>query len=192
MITPFMQKNEIELYSKYLKKAKNLFEFGAGNSTLYAETFSNIENIYSIDNDKKWCDHIRSTSSTNKINITHIDTGPLHPSFGIPLNDTKFDDGDSLKQLQPNYYNFIHNIDIDIDTILIDGRWRVMCGIKTWEKFKEKDVTVIIHDYLDRKHMYGFLDNYYEIIESVGSLVVTKPKKENIELDYSKYLFDWS
>ena len=40
--------------------------------------------------------------------------------------------------------------------------------------------------------MYGFLDNYYEIIESVGSLVVTKPKKENIELDYSKYLFDWS
>ena len=40
--------------------------------------------------------------------------------------------------------------------------------------------------------MYSFLNNNYKIIESVGSLVITKPKKENIELDYSKYLFDWS
>lgn len=191
MVVPFMQKNEIELYSKYLKKAKNLFEFGAGNSTLYAETFSNIENIYSIDNDKKWCDYIKSKSSTNKINITYINTGPIK-NFGIPLNETKFDDGNPLKKLQPNYYNFINNIDIDVDTILIDGRWRVMSGIKTWEKYKEKDVTVIIHDYLERKHYYGVLDNYYEIIESAGTLVVTKPKKENIELNYSKYLFDWS
>lgn len=191
MITPFMQKNEIELYLKYLKKAENLFEYGAGNSTLYAETFSNIKNICSIDSDKDWCEHIRKTSTTNKINITHIDIGPISKrSFGIPLNESKVDDGDPLKKLQPNYYNYIH--DVDFDTILIDGRWRVMCGIRTWEKYKEKDVTVIIHDYLNRKHFYGFLDNYYDIIESAGTLVITKPKKKNIELDYSEYLFDWS
>ena len=38
-----MQENEIQLYSRYLKKTENLFEYGAGNSTLYAETFSNIK-----------------------------------------------------------------------------------------------------------------------------------------------------
>jgi len=193
MTTPFMQENEIQLYSKYLKQAKNLFEFGAGNSTLYAETFSNIENIYSIDSDKNWCEKIRKASTTNKINITHIDIGPISKtrSFGIPQNDSIIDDGDPLKQLQPNYYNFINNLDNNFDTILIDGRWRVMCAIRTWEKYREKDVTVVIHDYLNRKEYYGFLDNYYEIIESANSLAVTKPKKENIELDYSKYLYDW-
>ena len=67
-------------------------------------------------------------------------------------------------------------INPNLDLILIDGRFRVICALNA-HKVIDKNCIVLIDDFLNRK-AYHILLNYYDIIEKGERMIVLR-KKEN-------------
>jgi hypothetical protein len=75
--------------------------------------------------------------------------------------------------LWPNY----SSADIGTpDTILIDGRFRVACGLQCC--IKHPNATILMHDFTNRPE-YHVLLNYMDIVKSVDTLVCVKVKLDN-------------
>lgn len=177
-MNPWMSNKEIELLSKYMNIANIYFEFGSGGSTNFAINTKNIKKIYSIDTDKKWLDKFNH----KKLYKKYIDIGPVK-SFGNPKNESK-------KKNWMLYSDSISDIVETPDMVLIDGRFRVACGLKTWLK-SNNNTNILIHDFTNREH-YHILLNFYEIKESEDTLVVMNKKETNIDINeiYENYKND--
>ena len=171
---PFMSNDEILLLTTLLEKSKIYFEFGSGGSTYLALSCANILRIYSVDTDKKWLDKFEHP----KLDKIYIDVGSVG-SFGDPLDQTKIENWKL-------YSESITKISSIPDTVLIDGRFRVACGIKTWEKINDS-TNVLIHDF--HRKEYQVLLELYNIIEKSNTLVVLRKKNSDIDIDkmYNKY-----
>ncbi|WP_232473249.1 hypothetical protein [Brachyspira sp. SAP_772] len=62
----------------------------------------------------------------------------------------------------------------NIDTILVDGRFRVACVLNSI--FYCRNAVIIIHDFFNREY-YNVLLNYLDIVEKADTLGVFKIKK---------------
>ena len=78
-----------------------------------------------------------------------------------------------------NYSDQILNTKENHDLIMIDGRFRVACCLKCFDKIGESEF-IIFDDFLNRKHYHIILD-YYEIVEKTQAdrMVILKKKKCN-------------
>ena len=75
------------------------------------------------------------------------------------------------------------------DIILIDGRFRVACGLDIFNKIRN-DTIVLIHDYINRKS-YHILEDYYLKLEIWDTLVafIKRPNVNFIPKEiYNKYI----
>lgn len=163
-----------QMFYKYLDKAKKYFEFGSGGSTYQASIRQNIEKIYSVESMLEWISKLKEIiPSNNKLEIQYIDLKNDGKMWGYPgllaTNEDKKKYSDAI---------IGHN---DIDLVLIDGRFRVACALKTFITVND-DCLVIIDDFINRPE-YHILKNYFIIIETTinNSMVVLK-KKKNIKL----------
>ena len=174
-MNPLMSKKEQDLFLKYLKQATNYFEFGSGGSTVWALAQPNIKSITSIEADKNFAEKMQLECQT--ANIHWIDVGKTG-AWSTPKNN--------LKQSEwHNYYEALKLTNVTPDLILIDGRFRVACALSCLNT----DALVIIHDFLNRPHYHEVL-KYYDIIESVSTLVVLKKKDIYPEVNLKDYMFD--
>lgn len=160
---------EIALFMSYLNKASSYLEYGCGGSTYIAVQIPTINKIISVEGNKRWinkCREINILSHAEKcgrLSFRHVEYNATdnwsHPQS---MND---------KHLFPPYSEppSEHN-----DLVLIDGRFRVACGLKLWKNISTNTI-VIVHDYLDRPQ-YHILDQFYERIDSVDTLVVFRKK----------------
>ena len=93
-------------------------------------------------------------------------------TYGNPGKNSVFNDW--IK-----YSRALNNLDKDIikniDTILIDGRFRVACALNCFNVIRN-NTFVLFDDFLNRKHYHIVLD-YYDIIDKAGRLVVLQKKK---------------
>ncbi|MDY5557061.1 hypothetical protein [Helicobacter sp.] len=90
----------------------------------------------------------------------------------MPLNDSK-------KANFPNYSQFVFGVlprdEIKmIDTIFIDGRFRVACALSTLLYCPNS--TIMIHDFFNRLQ-YRIVLEFLDTIEACETLGVFKPKK---------------
>lgn len=174
---PAMTLREINVLKTYLYKSTNYVEFGSGGSTVLADTISNIQSIISVESDKMFGKHVQSLCS--KAQIIWINIGEIS-SYGHPKDD-------SMKNCWPNY----SSVDVGMpDTILIDGRFRVACGLQCCLKYRGS--TILIHDFTNRPE-YHVLLKFLDIEDQVDTLVVTRVKpninKEELLTLYEKYMF---
>ena len=51
---PHLQKNDKEMFYRYLKNISVYFEYGSGGSTYQASIRKNIKSIYSVESDIEW------------------------------------------------------------------------------------------------------------------------------------------
>jgi hypothetical protein len=72
-----------------------------------------------------------------------------------------------------NYANAFGKRKENTDLVLVDGRFRVACALKVCLELPSS--TVIVHDFYNRVHYHGILP-YFDVIESVETLAVLKPK----------------
>lgn len=184
--------NERTLFFKYLNNSKIYFEFGSGGSTFYALK-SPINKIYSVESSKSWYrkmlswKYIRKNIKNKRLDYFYINIGKT----GDWSNPTD----ESSKNLWPDYSNAltIINNPEKIDTLLVDGRFRVACILKSL-LVCDKDLIIIVHDFWDRPHYHCVLE-FLEPIDQVDSLGVFKPKnnldKEKIDKLYQIYKFDY-
>jgi len=56
----------VDFLLKYIKKAKNYFEFGAGDYSTVLAANSNLENVYSVETDKTWHTKVKENKDIKK------------------------------------------------------------------------------------------------------------------------------
>ncbi len=187
-----MSEKEIVLFDKTIRNSKVYLEFGTGGST-FRTLLNSSAKIYSVDSDLNW---IRSMQrywlikyhKNRRLHFFHVDIGPTR-EWGYLIDE------DSRK-IFPDYSSSVFNSveKNEIDTVLIDGRFRIACTLKTiLECHANKNLVILIHDFWNRPAYYVLL-KYIREIAAADTLGVFK-LRDNVNLnfikeDYELYKFD--
>lgn len=164
-----MPELERQLLNKYLNQSKYYFEYGSGGSTYEAARKSNIIKIYSVESDEDWIDKLLNVELYNKVKFIYVNIG-ASGNWGYPGSESTYDDW--IK-----YSKAFINIGDDrdkIDTVLIDGRFRVACVLNLF-KYINEEVKIIFDDFLDRSY-YHIVLNYFNIIDQAGRMVILQKR----------------
>ena len=166
---PHMSIKEYKLLNKYAKKGENVIEYGSGGSTFFF--LKQVKNVLSVENNKDFFEYMKSikTLENKKLIYNYVDIGETE-EWGFPKNKAKIENW-------PKYYNnpWLEHIKFKPNLVFIDGRFRVMCALKTVQHV-DKSTKIIIHDFTDRDHYQDIL-NFYKIVDSVDTMVVLQPKE---------------
>ena len=172
---PKMTLNELRAFCYFMKPENIYFEFGSGGSTNVASYYK--VKTFSVESDIKWHQKLKH----NKIQANYITIDLKTNYWGYPGKATNIDNWKKYIQSYKKEYN--------ADIILIDGRFRVACGLDIFNKIRN-DTIVLIHDYINRKN-YHILENYYLKLEEWDSLIafIKRPNISFIPTEiYNKYI----
>jgi len=176
IMIPHFGETDISMYYYYLNKAKIYFEFGSGGSTYQSIARKNIERVYSVESDIRWFNKVNSQIKSDKLRYILVDLKCKANNWGNPGNECALES--KLK-----YSNSLCELNKEerekIDLILIDGRFRVACCLKSFSSTKD-DCLIIFDDFLNRKHYHVILD-YFEIISFTRDRRMVVLKKKNVE-----------
>ena len=175
------------LFKKILSKTKVYGEYGCGLSTNWVLKNTQAD-ILSVDTSKVWIESVKSTNIKfkNRLNIKLINLGEVG-NWGWPLS---YDFASNFNA----YNDWIWRQLSSPDTVLIDGRFRVMCFFSVMFFLKKKNFhkTNVIIDDFNRKE-YSIINHYFKVIK-VGRIGVAKisnqKKKFNLKKIETKYLLD--
>ena len=157
------------LFYKYLDRATEYMEFGSGGSTYQASVRPNIKSITVIESDISWINTLRSKISHPSIKFNYIDIESMPNSWGNPGKDCS-------KEKMKKY----SDIEIpQVDMILIDGRFRVACCLKLFEKITS-ECFIAFDDFLNRNQYHVVLDFYTIVEQSDDKCMVILKKKDCI------------
>lgn len=172
---------EVHLFANYILRARFYLEFGCGGSTFLALYISQAQ-ILSIESDPSFIALLSSypliqqdlKTPKPRLRFYPIDLGEIG-KWGFPLNE-------NLKESFPLYsqgiFKELSQKQISqIDTIFIDGRFRVACVLSVLFYCSES-VTILIHDFFNREHYHIVLE-FLICIEKVDTLGVFRPKPDN-------------
>lgn len=190
---PFiMSDGERAIFDQAIKTSRHYLEFGLGGSTLRALQKSKAK-IYTVESSPEWIDSMRKYvvvrfSQNRRLFIFPVHIGPLR-GWGYPASK-------DFKQFFEKYSSSVfESIDgVPIDLVLVDGRFRVACALKTILAYHEnRGIKIMIHDFWNRPH-YHIVLQYLEPIERADTLGMFSIKK-NLELqsvarDYEAYKFN--
>ena len=182
---PWMTDSEKELFYKSISDSNIILEFGSGGSTFYA--LKQGKKIFSIES-SAWFIRMMKKSPLIKdaINRNHLlyyyaNMGTTK-EYSIPLHT---DNGDiywkkSIEEISSMENQLVNHFLKDVDTIFIDGRYRVSCALNALRYFKNAK-KFIIHDYNNRPQ-YHILEKFFIREDEAGSLVIFSPRP-NINID---------
>jgi hypothetical protein len=187
-----MAPNEQIVFTKYVSKSTNYLEFGSGGSTFKALELS-ATNVFSIESSKEWITTMKEYifirwHSLNRLRLIYVNIGKTS-NFGYPT------DFSNLKLFEEYSKGiFVKLPAAKIDTVLIDGRFRVACTLQSILNLgKNKDLIIMIHDFWNRKE-YHIVLKYLEVAEKIDSLAVLKLKNDinlkEVENDYNQYKYN--
>lgn len=174
---PYMAKNDIDLFYKYLDNSKIYFEFGSGGSTYQASIRNNIQTIYSVESDLEWHNKLKTIlKDKNNIKFIYNEMNTIPNSWGNPGPN-------STNEQKKNYSNqilLLNENDVKtIDLILVDGRFRVACCLKCFDVINN-DCFIIVDDFFNRPEYY-ILSEFYDIVDNTtDEQMVILRKKKNI------------
>lgn len=171
---PHFGKTDIGMFYDYLKKAKNYFEFGSGGSTYQAITHNNIERVYTVESDINWYNKINNSIKSDKVCFFLVDLKCKPNNWGNPgincSNEDKIKYSDSLLNLNKEILE-------SIDLILIDGRFRVACCLKSFSLISD-NCFIMFDDFLDRKQ-YRIVLDYFTIVSLTKDKRMVILRKKN-------------
>ena len=186
---PLIEKNFLkELYSSTNNKC--ILEFGSGGSTLLG--LLNGKVIISIETDRDYQRKIMEIVLFNQLKGHLIpilaDLGKTK-KWGYPIERSKYKN--YSKQLN-NVFKLIKELNLKIDLVLIDGRFRVTTLLKCLIEL-EPPFQIIFDDYISRKH-YHIVDNFLKPELHKGRMGVFKVdrniRNKAIKKSLENYTFD--
>jgi hypothetical protein len=192
-----MTENERELFKKYICGAKIYLEFGSGGSTIAALTNSGRK-VYSVESDKGWIEKMKQkyeiilkSELSGQLHLIHADIGKTG-KWGTPVITAKGDNRERFLNYSQKPFEQYAEIRL-ADAVLIDGRFRAACCLKTLLETSENTV-IIIHDFWNRPY-YHIVKKYIQILDGVDSLMVCKRKEavseDEIRNDYDNYKYNY-
>ena len=123
---PAMTSKEIIAFCFFMKPGNIYFEFGAGGSTNIASYYK--IKTYSVESDIKWHNLLK----TSNIIANYLTVDLKAKYFGFPGKETSIEDWKKYIQAYKSDYN--------ADIILIDGRFRVACGLDIFNKIRNDTI----------------------------------------------------
>lgn len=188
---PFrMSAKEKLMFDENIKQCRNYLEFGLGGSTLRALQKTDAI-VHVVESSISWIELMRGyplirQTEGKRLFIYHIDIGPVG-KWGYPssLNNT---DTASFEKYSADVFNFLDKKSIDL--ILIDGRFRVACALKSIIECHKSNAKILIHDFTKREE-YHVLLKYLTRTHQADSLVLFEIKKyldlNLVRNEYEKY-----
>lgn len=165
---------ELAALDRALAAAACHLEYGCGDSTRRAVACGSIRSIVSVESDPAFVEsalrsqpEIRQAEAAGRLRFLLADIGPV-VEWGKPGDDSK-------RHLWPAYALAPYRDGFVPDTLLIDGRFRVACGLLAALQCPPS-ATVLIHDYTNR-FLYHLLEDYLEVAELAGRMAVCHPRK---------------
>lgn len=190
---PFvMSNNEKSFFDETIKRARHYLEFGFGGSTLRAILKSKAK-IYTVESSLEWINQMRKyriiqSVENKRLYIFYINIGPTG-DWGFPKSVNN-------QNLFETYSSAVFKkIDSSVlDLVLIDGRFRVACTLKTiLSCYENTNLKIMIHDFWNREQYHVVL-KYLDLFKRVDSLgIFTIKKGINLALvnhDYELYKLD--
>ena len=147
---PHMTDREAELFDSLIGRSRHYLEFGCGGST-YVAAQRVGGSIVSVDSSTGWLDTVRAACAgpecAVKPEMVHVDIGPTG-AWGVPT------DG-STRGRWPTYYETPWTVPgtYESDLVLVDGRFRVACFVKTLMNCRP-DAVIVMHDFASRGHYH--------------------------------------
>lgn len=164
---------EWAVLKRVLSTSVRFLEYGCGDSTRLAAGCTNIRSIVSVESNPAFVDsalrthvEIRQAEACGRLEFRLADIGPT-VGWGKPGDDSK-------RHLWPAYALAPYRHGFIPDTILIDGRFRVACGLAAALQCPPS-ATILIHDYANR-FLYFILENFLDVVEIADRLAVFHPK----------------
>lgn len=174
-----MPEKQLEGFKNWVKASKVYAEFGCGGSTLYAS--DHCQKVFSVESDKQWIEKISNELTNENVEFIFIDIETKQEHWGHP--------GDNCSPEKQIKYSSALNDLIEknkIDTVLIDGRYRTACALKIHSHIDENTV-ILFDDFVPRKDRHDVILNYYNIIDTIDTMVVLKKKvNTTVEFDLIK------
>jgi len=158
----WMHPTEKKLITDCLSDDLTMLEWGSGGSTL--EFSSLVNKYYSIEHNEEWYNTISAE-------LTNYPLNDVTYKF-IKQNHNNPDDRQSEYYMFKDYIDIVDTFNEKFDIVLIDGRARRLCAKKIIPYLKS-DSIIFIHDYVARKEVYGCVEDYYELVDSVSDTTQT-------------------
>ena len=189
-----MSDKEKKLFDNTVKPSKAYLEFGTGGSTFRVLQKSDAK-IYSIDSSHQWIRCMREywfirRMEKKRLSLFYVDIGPIK-KWGKPS-------GTGSVALYPRYSETIFDLidEAKIDTVLVDGRFRVACTLKTVLEFHSNhDLKILIHDFWNRNDYHVVL-KYLDAVDKADTLGLFSIKKgidiTAVRDDYELYKYNSS
>lgn len=171
---PMMDPKSLDFFRESVEGCSSYLEFGSGGSTVLAARSG--KRMVTVESDpyflKAVVDRIRQEGcldpSTQR--FIHADIGPVgpmgRPLFRLPFNHNKFRRYSSIPwetgacQDPP-------------DLILVDGRFRVACALRSIQALRNRFDTILVDDY--SRPEYRVIEQFARLEKMIGRMAVFRP-----------------
>lgn len=163
------------LFKHHLEYANVYFEYGCGKSTEFVLKCSNAQ-VFAVDTSAEWVNRLQSSCQKpfgNRIKLQWVDVGPVG-NWGTP---TSYGNRANFSE----YRDWLWNLRIKPDLVLIDGRFRVSCFLASL-KFADIGTKIIFDDYYNRPH-YHVAQEFCDVVDRCGRqalFIVTANAKQRV------------
>ncbi len=186
-----MTSEERKLFEKIISTSNYYLEFGAGGST-----FSVLQNssatVFSVESSAEWIAGMRQyrmirSNEKSRLSFEQVAIGPTG-NWGFPIVNI-------FKESFPEYSSSIfRRISAKlIDTVLVDGRFRVACILKVILECHDNDpVKIMVHDFWIRPQYHCVL-KFLDVLFQKETLAVFRIKADldlaMVESYYQQYKY---
>lgn len=189
---PHLKLNELQLFDSHIKTCKHYFEYGSGGSTYYVYTNSSAK-IHAVDGSVSWLESVDKNiralddGGADRVKYQYVNIGetgnwgfPRDQSEQSPHRDGWLEYSSAITQAE------------QLDTVMVDGRFRVACVFKVLRESLKRGqpCKIFIHDY-DRAQ-YKIIDKHLPIIDFVSTLCLFETQRvseDQIEQIISDYQY---
>lgn len=202
-----MSKTAVDAWARlvFAPNTSRYFEWGSGGSTeaaaAWAAGLSNASggaSVWSVDSSEDWFDQLRADSpliqqaeAQGVLQLLYADVGKVG-LWGKP-DDYTAKGEDKKRALGMRYaLDPIEAVGGEFDVLLVDGRWRVACGLAALKHVKPSSI-VMVHDFFYKdsgkvsnrydlnSSQYRVFFDWYDLHKQANELAVLTPKPEAVQ-----------
>lgn len=149
---PHLPPRELRHWKGRVRASNGYLEYGSGGSTLYALRAGRCP-VWSVETDAAYAAEVLKkvpSHTMEKLHLMRVDVGPTK-AWGYPRDRRKVNNWPAYPL---SVWEEISAGGGEVDTVLIDGRFRVSC-FATSLLFAPPGAIILLDDYVGREEFYG-------------------------------------
>jgi hypothetical protein len=173
---PAMPDAGVRLLKRRFGQVRCFLEYGAGGSTALAARHG-VPKIYSVESDAAYVAAVEAKvaaiGSGSTLHAIYADIGPTG-GFGHPRDQSGIE---RWPAYSAHVWDVMAGAGDTPDMILVDGRFRVACCLRSFMKMSENAI-LVFDDYFDREERYGIVTRFAPIVKQVNRLALFRKPKD--------------